>query len=531
MPNRREFFSACAAPALLRGMQAGQQHPADPDPLTMEFRRVAARRFIFSNNIPLSALVPAEVIALDLMHPASGACRYAIAGGRLEVSNPSDAPAESAMFVGGVNPYGTYEVDVHSAEGAGEVAIDFADVGFKRRAMLAVRHGAASDGIILRLLDDGRNVREHVLWTGEAPSCPYVLRAQLTGTGVSAFVTCNGQTEYRGHVAKAQFFHDVLDLRARRNHAVMKFNLATRLAPGAKAVINGARSFLSAGIGQADIRLVTHKDGAPLIENNRLWFTFSARGLSSSQGVMSLDPSVFDPHLEGVIVFDNGDGLLRNDIAAHLFYDDDDRVWRAFTCNFSHVPDGGRPGTGLGTAWSKRDPRRGFSVMRGAPFTAVDDSHEDPCVIFDSAARKWRLLTTRLRGMRAELFEADRWDGPYRRIAGPVDHDSTGTVIQRIGSRRYVFAGSSERAIFVYSYPDLKLLGKLKMDMPPFNGQTNGRVWGNVFPLPAGYPARYAVLTMDRLNFPGVHGPNWTYGALYLYHAYTEDISSEAFEY
>lgn len=533
MPSRRVFLSSCATPMVLRGARAGQPRPAEPDPLALEFRRMAVRRFIFSNNIPLSELAPGEIVGLDVMHPASGSCRYSIAGGRLEVSNPSGGTAESAMFVGGVNPYGTYEVDVHHVEGNGEIAIDIADIRLRRRVMVAVRHGAASEGIVFRLFEHERKVREHVLWAGAAPACPYKLRVQLTGTGLSSFVTSDGQTEYRGHTAVTQWFHDVFDLRARRIHTAMKFNLATRLEGGGKALVNGARSFLSAGVGQADIRLVTHKNGAPFIEDNRLWFTFSARGLNisdSSQGVMSLDPSIFDPRLEGMIVFDEGDGLLRNDIASQLFYDDDDRVWRAFTCNFSRNPDGGRSGSGLGTAWSKHDPRRRFSVMRGASF-ALEDKHEDPCTVFDAEAGKWRLLTTRLRGMRAELFEADRWDGPYRKIAGPVDHDSTGTSIQKIGSRRYVFAGSSERAIFVYSYPELKLLGKLKMDTPPFNAQTNGRVWGNVFPLPVGYPARYAALTMDRPNFPGVRGPNWSYGALYLYHAYTEELGSDTFEY
>jgi len=38
---------------------------------------------------------------------------------------------------------------------------------------------------------------------------------------------------------------------------------------------------------------------------------------------MSLDPSVFDLKFEGTIVYDHGDGLLRNDYSSHIFYDDD----------------------------------------------------------------------------------------------------------------------------------------------------------------------------------------------------------------
>ena len=45
------------------------------------------------------------------------------------------------------------------------------------------------------------------------------------------------------------------------------------------------------------------------------------------------------------------------------------------------------------------------------------------------------------------------------------------------------------------------------------------------------YPARYIALMMDRLNFPGMKGANWTYGAMYLYHAHPADGDQLDFEY
>jgi choline dehydrogenase-like flavoprotein len=33
---------------------------------------------------------------------------------------------------------------------------------------------------------------------------------------------------------------------------------------------------------------------------------------------------------------------------------------------------------------------------------------------------------------------------------------------------------------------------------------------------------RYVALMMDRFNYPGLKGPNWSYGALYLYHAHDQ---------
>ena len=127
-----------------------------------------------------------------------------------------------------------------------------------------------------------------------------------------------------------------------------------------------------------------------------------------------------------------------------------------------------------------------------------------------------------------ELFEANQWDGPYAKIAGPVPYDSTGTLIQKIGSKRYVFSGtakgpSGKGGILIYSYPDLGFLGEMKVDLPAT--LKGGRIWPGVLPLPPGYPARYMALTMDRANFPDIHGQNWSYGALYLYWADTPEIN------
>ena len=94
--------------------------------------------------------------------------------------------------------------------------------------------------------------------------------------------------------------------------------------------------------------------------------------------------------------------------------------------------------------------------------------------------------------------------------------------MQKINGKIYCFLGSSERNIFIYSYPDLKEVGTLKMDLPPWNKTSSSRVWPNVVELPENYLHQYVALMMDRFNYPGMKGPNWTYGALYLYYGYYE---------
>ena len=146
---------------------------------------------------------------------------------------------------------------------------------------------------------------------------------------------------------------------------------------------------------------------------------------------------------------------------------------------------------------------------------------EDPHIFFDADARKWRLLTCEnVNGYKAIMLESDDWNQNYQRIAGPVRHNSTGTSVQRIGDKRYCFSGSQDRKIYIYTYPGLEEAGILHMDMPPWDATSGTRVWPNLVQLPVGYPFRFVALMMDRFNYPGVRGPNWTYGALYLYHGY-----------
>ena len=150
----------------------------------------------------------------------------------------------------------------------------------------------------------------------------------------------------------------------------------------------------------------------------------------------------------------------------------------------------------------------------------IEDSH----ILYDEGVQKWRLLTCENHnGYKAVILESDTWDQGYFRIAGPVEENSTGTSIQKIGDQRFCFSGSSAREIYIYQYPGLDRVGTLKMDLPPWDDSSGTRIWPNVVMLPEGYPSRYVALMMDRYNYPGQQGAHWSYGALYLYFGYSVD--------
>lgn len=524
---------------------------AQVNPLQLTFHRLAVRRFLFTNNIPLSELKPSEVVAFNSMHPSFKVCEVdtakagdeaqaELSGGCLVLSSPAgEKTSQPAIYAGGINPYATYELDVRSVQlPAGgspvEVGIDLATLGLRNRVQVMVRYGGDKPGVYLRIFTEARMVKEVLYSEGKPLQPPYLLQLQLSGNSLAIFSTRDGKTTYIGHTTPKEHFGEAVDFRNRKLASSSTFNIAASLPPASAVTIGKACSYLSPGVGQADVRFITHKDGSPLLDDNRLWFTFSCRGLGidqSAQGVMSFNPSVFDLRFEGMIVFDHGDGLLRNDYASHLFYDDDAREWKAYACDFGGVAGReGRGASGLVTATSSHDPRHGFSVMKAKVVTNenVPGSNEDPCIIYDSSVKKWRLLTSSFveKNIRASIFESNQWNGKFTKIGGPVPYNSTGTVIQKIGGKRYAFIGGNG-PMRVYSYPELTALGELKFDLPPHWPGAPGRIWANIISLPAGFPYRYMLLTMDRPNFPDVKGSNWSYGALYLYGAYTDDISNQ----
>ncbi|MEC3880803.1 hypothetical protein [Parapedobacter sp. 10938] len=493
-----------------------------PAPTDINFTRQGVRRFIFDEQhaIPLAALRPAEVIGMSSMYPVSHYsdthAQVTVSTGRLLIG--SDTETHTAVWFGGFNPFATYTLAVDSSDGEGAVGFEFADADNANRFAVSLAYrGQRIVDVKLDVKKAGKVVASESIATSIPPGAKLQGKVilQLLGSGLTVYTQHDGGLQ---PIAQADF-SPLLDLRAKRYLHTFQSRVSIQLEQGAVA-IDGATGALTSGMGLADIRAMTYEDGSPLLDQGRLWYTMTIRGRALPhhvQGVFSMDPTVFDLRFEGIIVFDRADGILRNEVASHIFYDRRDRVWRGITTGFSAYANP-KEHKQLLAVESTKDPRFGFSVMQAEPFGVVGDI-EDPHILYDAEVAKWRILTCEnIDGYKSVLLESASWNKGYRRIAGPVAHNSTGTSIQRIGGVPYCFSGSSEREIFIYSYPDLNEVGTLKMDLPPWDDKSGTRVWPNVVELPAGYPFRYVALMMDRFNYPGLVGPNWTYGALYLYH-------------
>ncbi|NSW53246.1 MAG: hypothetical protein HPY85_12135 [Anaerolineae bacterium] len=502
-----------------------KREPNSLSPLDIRFRRHAVRRLVFDqgNAIPLSMLKPAESIDLRIEHPVisvSGvATDYQVDQGALTVS--AQDHSESALWIGGFNPFATYDVQFECAHGnAPEAGVEFSTPDNKNRVIiLAGFNQSVCSFLRWQVFVDGHEKQNESIRLADPVEGAFIFRVQMLATGLNVFAVRKGVSS----VILTRDFSELIDLRKKTHIRSFEFRLLTRLNTGESVVVKEAGASLTTGAGQADICAMTYEDGTPLLDQGRLWFTMSVRGRGLShqiQGIFSMNPSVFDLRLDGVVVFDRGDGLLRNEISSHIFYDRDAGEWRGLTVGFSAYgdPEEGPPKQ-LWAVSSRRDPRFGFSIMFAKP-ADIPNVGEDPHLVYDADTEKWRLLACAIGdvGFPAALYEANTWDGPYKLIAGPAKVNGTGCLLQKFGDDYYCLFGSADRKFYVYSYPDFKELGELDMFRPPWDDQCNTRCWPNVIPLPEGFPAPYIALTMDRANFPGLQG--WTYGALYLYHGH-----------
>lgn len=507
---------------LLAAGNSVAQTDLSPDKIT--FVRQGVRRFIFdeTQKIPLSGLKPAEIIGMSAMYPLTF---YSGFRADVQVKNnqllvQSGQNSRASIWFGGFNPFAAYTIDLASAHGQGKIGFEFSDpekaeqffvtVNYDERKIVDVHQKfvRTSEVIADESIMIGKSGVHHI--EGK-------IILQMLGSGFTLYMQSDGLPV---PIAQSDFSR-VVDLRKKQYLHSFQSSLYLAIEKG-DLKINGVESALSPGMGLADIRAITYENGEPLLDQGRLWYTMTIRGRALPhhlQGVFSLNPTVFDLRFEGIILFDRGDGLLRNEVASHIFFDRKDKLWRGLTTGFSAYanPDERKQ---LLAVESERDPRFGFSVMQATPFGMVGD-FEDPHILYDPDARKWRMLACEnINGYKAIMLESDDWNKNYQRMAGPVMNNSTGTSIQKIGDERYCFSGSQDRKIYIYSYPELRELGTLNMDLPPWDETSGTRIWPNVVQLPEGYPFRFVALMMDRYNYPGLKGPNWTYGALYLYHGY-----------
>ncbi len=513
-----------AADALAAGATTGEV-----DPCKLEFKLIASRRFVLDNERTISELVPGAVLRPSLQHPVMPYCVHApkvrYGNGAVTLSAAEGNPAEGALFVGAFFP------GVH-------LSADFTGISSGAAALLDI---APYDGSLLFRVraEPGRPVEFSETRGGKAlgaklknaqvvPAAPFTLSAIVAGPTILITARKNGVVRFLGSVTLDEATD--VDIRRRDFAGTLKCAAGASLPPGGSASITRSAVSITAGVGQADFCIVTDGPGCkPYMEDGRMFCTFSARaGMKYTKSVASFEPATFDFKMEGILLTNYGDGdpLLRNDAVNHMFRDADGS-WKAIGVGWSmtahNLDPRTRKGSGLIVCETKTCPLRGIHVLQARPLVVGDGvKSEDPHFKRDEASGKWHLSTSTFtpQGLRAHLWESDLWDGPYKKIAGPVQFDSTGCQMMDFGGRTFVMTANYDRRRPVYKYPSLEYVGEWRCDREPYNEECrNGRIFTAFAETPEGCPWKYVMITMDRENFHGMPSPNWTYGGIYFYGA------------
>jgi hypothetical protein len=202
-----------------------------------------------------------------------------------------------------------------------------------------------------------------------------------------------------------------------------------------------------------------------------------------------------------------------------VFFDRNDNKWKVFTV--SHRDD-----HKLYFGAITEDPRFGFHEI---PSTIVDyasvGNEEDPSVIYDSEAGKWRRAMCKNMGggYSTLLMEADEWNGAWKEIAIYTQKSSTGILIQKIGGKRYVFLGRGDTPCpqEVLTYPGMVKIGELNLSEHP----RGKNIWPAMIPVTRDSGTAYYLLTFDRDSWTGPR----TYGNIHWY--YAEEFANGFLEY
>ena len=241
-------------------------------------------------------------------------------------------------------------------------------------------------------------------------------------------------------------------------------------------------------------------------------------GTQLYQGIYSYDLETKEWQISGTLVFNKGDGLIRQWAASDVFYDRKSKTWKVFTV--SHRDD-----HMLYSGETQKDPRFGLTEIASSKvkYESVGNE-EDPSVIWDSEVGKWRMAVCKAKkGYQTILMEADKWNGEWKQIAVYEPTSSTGVLIQKIGGKRYVFIGrgKSPCPMEVLSYPEMEKVGELNLSEHP----VGKNVWPAILPVTKEKGTAYYLLTFDRDAWTGPR----TYGNIHWYEA--EEFAKGFWEY
>ncbi|MCR5755150.1 MAG: hypothetical protein K6G30_10110 [Acetatifactor sp.] len=460
-----------------------------------------------------------EPYPVVLSNEQESALEESLPDARYRVENHTTETLYKARLLGQHFPYATYDIEVDELEMTGEES--GIGICFHSECLpdLMITVGKRQDklGVTCKINETVQSVETDIIFCKKTH-----LIVTCHGKQFDVYLKAGDKPEYVGMFTIPEY-ETILSYEVFNRTTASLF---VYLRPE-ESVQCAACFYLEGGISHADIKSMRYENGQPIMENGRIFLTFTARLQEGGfQSVVSWNPSTDDFRMEGAIFFDLGDGNWCADIASSVVYDRRCDAWYVWACSFSH-------GHVLCHGKSYADLRYGINVIDaelmeenpGAP----DDTlfyakfgDEDPDLTYDAKREKWLLAICRLtkcdeggEKYRYFLFESENPFEGYVHVDHTTSGENTGGSIIRIGEKMYFLCGSDfdKRAQYrLHSIEDLSEYTLLKFDYD--DGGFRG--WGTLLPIPCGSRIRYMLITFDRHNGSTY---NWSYGNIYVYEA------------
>ncbi len=491
-------------------------------PLDLHFEKDYQVRNFYNSKVILSQLDfssdSSKISSLKLMHISSPGCAFKKSGKLLNISNNTKEMQESYINLGRIYNYSAIDFDLFNQKNRLSLASGILSISKDKNNQFIVSQNCLTSNkkeIVFQIIKNGLIVFKKSL-LNKAFNSPNTIRIHLTGKFINILLLKNKDWTILGSFDVGEYFE------LRNKNILSSFNLlvGAKLGQSESITISKIQQYLTSGTAQADPKILHYEDGEPIIKNNKIWVAMTTRGYGTQlyQGIYAYDLLTKKWEISGTLVFNKGDGLIRQWAASDVFYDRKSKTWKVFTV--SHRDD-------HMLYWGEvnKDLRYGMTEISVSKLKYQSiNNEEDPSVIWDNKAEKWRMGICKAKnGYQTILMEADNLEGEWKQINVYKPTSSTGVLIQKIGGKRYVFIGRGNTPcpLEVLSYPEMKKLGELNLSEHP----KGKNIWPAILPITEKKGTSYYLLTFDRDAWTGPR----TYGNIHWYKA--KEFANNYFEY
>jgi len=310
------------------------------DPLSLHFKKDYQVRNFYNSSVLLSKLDLSQDVLNDSIHPiihlTSPGCDFKQADEILEIFNSSNTTQQSYINLGILYNYAAIDMDISTQ-----------NISNAAGALLSLYKDKTNRFVITQKVNDSGNIQvifeifQNALsvfsktFSETGITAPNTLRIHLTGKYINILLVKKKDWEVLGSFDIAGHF----ELRNKSILSAFSLMAGAKLGAGESISISKVEQYLTTGTAQADPKVLQYEDGAPIIDGNTIWVAMTTRayGTQLYQGIYSYDLEDKKWEITGTLVFNKGDGLIRQWSASDVFFDRKSDTWKIFTV--SHRDD------------------------------------------------------------------------------------------------------------------------------------------------------------------------------------------------